>query len=282
MVSPTQVERWFRQRRQAELPNTLQKFCETGWRFVGYVVVYIFIYFPSRWVFYTCILVYGMICLWDKAWLWNIRFCWYNYPYHQVCFCKTHWQLSIWLTRPQHPICLDGQWCLVVLHAGTVLLLVLVHQPVLWCQEEGFLGDVCPPQHHHLPDHVLLDSPLHQDRNPGDDHPRLCWSPAWACQALSLCQLSQDLWRGLCAFLSCLGHHQVFFDICNFYILIFMTRCGLYPTWILYSTLYDAAGFIEFFPAYYIFNSLLVTLQFLHILWTYFLFKVETDSITLF
>ena len=49
----------------------------------------------------------------------------------------------------------------------------------------------------------------------------------------------------------------------------------LYPTWILYSTLYDAAGFIEFFAAYYIFNSLLVTLQLLHILWTYFLFKVN-------
>ena len=60
-----------------------------------------------------------------------------------------------------------------------------------------------------------------------------------------------------------------------------MTRCGLYPTWILYSTLYDAVGFIEFFAAYYIFNGLLVTLQFLHILWTYFLFKVKTNSLTL-
>ena len=61
---------------------------------------------------------------------------------------------------------------------------------------------------------------------------------------------------------------------CNNNSIIFITRCGFYPTWILYSTLYDATGFIEFFPAYYIFNSLLVTLQLLHILWTYFLFKV--------
>ena len=58
---------------------------------------------------------------------------------------------------------------------------------------------------------------------------------------------------------------------------IVFVRCGVYPSWILYSTLYDAAGFIEFFSAYYIFNSLLVTLQFLHILWTYFLFKVTYD-----
>eukprot|EP00090_Calanus_glacialis_P046438 TRINITY_DN9121_c0_g1_i10.p2 TRINITY_DN9121_c0_g1~~TRINITY_DN9121_c0_g1_i10.p2 ORF type:complete len:187 (-),score=52.85 TRINITY_DN9121_c0_g1_i10:220-780(-) len=59
-----------------------------------------------------------------------------------------------------------------------------------------------------------------------------------------------------------------------------ITRCGFYPTWILYSTLYDAAGFIEFFPAYYIFNSLLVTLQLLHILWTYFLFKAIHKALT--
>ena len=39
--------------------------------------------------------------------------------------------LSIQLTQAQHPLFLDGQWCLVVLHAGTVLLLVLVYQPVL-------------------------------------------------------------------------------------------------------------------------------------------------------
>ena len=51
-------------------------------------------------------------------------------------------------------------------------------------------------------------------------------------------------------------------------------RCGIYPAHILYSTLYDAAGFIEFFSAYYIFNGLLVTLQVLHCVWTYFLIKV--------
>ena len=38
---------------------------------------------------------------------------------------------------------------------------------------------------------------------------------------------------------------------------------------------YDAAGFIEFFSAYYIFNGLLVTLQVLHCVWTYFLIKVN-------
>ena len=56
-MAEVQVQRWLRQRRQAELPTTLQKFCETGW----------------RWLFYTSILVYGFVCLWSKPWFWNIR-----------------------------------------------------------------------------------------------------------------------------------------------------------------------------------------------------------------
>ena len=57
-----------------------------------------------------------------------------------------------------------------------------------------------------------------------------------------------------------------------------VTRCAIYPAHILYSTLYDAAWYIEFFSAYYIFNGLLVTLQVLHVVWTYFLFKVISSS----
>ena len=59
-----------------------------------------------------------------------------------------------------------------------------------------------------------------------------------------------------------------------------VTRCAIYPAHILYSTLYDAAWYIEFFSAYYIFNGLLVTLQVLHIVWTYFLFKVITSLLS--
>ena len=41
-------------------------------------------FFSFRWLFYTLILVYGFQCLWRKPWFWNIRHCWYDYPYHQV------------------------------------------------------------------------------------------------------------------------------------------------------------------------------------------------------
>ena len=27
---------------------------------------------------------YGMVVLWGKSWLWDIRYCWYHYPHHAV------------------------------------------------------------------------------------------------------------------------------------------------------------------------------------------------------
>ena len=69
------------------------------------------------------------------------------------------------------------------------------------------------------------------------------------------------------------SYPNIFTDSTNIF-----TRCGIYPGHILYSTLYDAASYIEFFSAYYIFNGLLVTLQLLHLVWTYFLMKVRCDQ----
>ena len=43
-------------------PTKLDKFCETGWRCL----------------YYSGVTLYGVWCLWDKPWLWNIRNCWYG------------------------------------------------------------------------------------------------------------------------------------------------------------------------------------------------------------
>ena len=42
-----------------------------------------------------------------------------------------------------------------------------------------------------------------------------------------------------------------------------------------FSAAVEAPQLVEMFPAYYIFNTLLGTLQLLHILWTYFLVRVS-------
>ena len=51
------IERWLRQRAMAGKPSQLDKFSETGW----------------RWVYYTGIFIWGVKCLWSKKWLWTIK-----------------------------------------------------------------------------------------------------------------------------------------------------------------------------------------------------------------
>lgn len=53
-----------------------------------------------------------------------------------------------------------------------------------------------------------------------------------------------------------------------------VSRLGLLPYRILYFSVYRALEVCEMFPAYYIFNGLLCTLQILHIFWTYFMIKI--------
>lgn len=50
------------------MPSTLEKFCETGWRFV----------------FYSFVFLYGLIVLWSKHWFWDINGCFVEYPRHKV------------------------------------------------------------------------------------------------------------------------------------------------------------------------------------------------------
>merc|ERR1740123_2551080 len=62
-----------------------------------------------------------------------------------------------------------------------------------------------------------------------------------------------------------------------------LLRCVVFPGWILQSTIFDALRYSDHrqvFPAYYIFNGLLIILQCLHIFWTYLLFKAIHRSLT--
>merc|ERR1719317_586105 len=195
-----------------------QDCCETGW----------------RWVFYTCILGYGINCLWDKAWLWDIRFCWYNYPFHQMdndiwwyymLELSFYWSLSI---SQFFDVKRKDFWEMLIHHITTISLIMFS-----WTAHFTRIGTLVMILHD-CADHLLELAKLFRYA-----------SYRKTCDAVFVV----------------------------FSVVWVITRCGLYPSWILYSTLYDVGWILEFFSAYYIFNSLLVTLQLLHILWTYFLFK---------
>jgi len=57
------------------------------------------------------------------------------------------------------------------------------------------------------------------------------------------------------------------------------TRLGLFPTWILYSATVEAPQILEMFPAYYIFNGLFSVLLILHVIWTFFIYKIAFNAL---
>ena len=56
-------------------------------------------------------------------------------------------------------------------------------------------------------------------------------------------------------------------------------RCGVFPAWILYSTVHDAGKFFELSPLYYLFLILLGLLQLLNLIWTFMLVKAIRSAI---
>ena len=58
----------------------------------------------------------------------------------------------------------------------------------------------------------------------------------------------------------------------------FVTRLGIFPTWIIYSVTVEAPQLVQYFPAYFIFNGLLSFLLLLNILWAYYICKVVYQS----
>lgn len=57
-----------------------------------------------------------------------------------------------------------------------------------------------------------------------------------------------------------------------------VSRIGLLPYRIIYYSSYVALGVVPMFSAYYIFNGLLIALQTLHIIWTYFIIRVAIHA----
>lgn len=57
-----------------------------------------------------------------------------------------------------------------------------------------------------------------------------------------------------------------------------VTRLGIYPR-VIYSTSVETTQILTMFPVYYIFNSMLLLLLLLHIVWTYMIFVVVYNSL---
>ncbi|KAF6212790.1 hypothetical protein GE061_010499 [Apolygus lucorum] len=219
-MSVRQVERWLRLRKAQEKPSTLAKFCENSWRCL----------------YYSFSFVYGLWCLWDKPWLWNIDECWTNYPHqsidndvwwYYIISLSFYWSLTI---SQFSDVKRKDFWQMFVHHNATIALMAF-----------SWVCNLCRVGTLVLLIHDCADIFL---------------------EAAKMAKYAK--YQKLC---------DAIFGL--FTVLWLVTRIGIYPVWILYSTTIRAPRIVNtMFPAYYIFNGLLLLLLCLHLFWTHLILKI--------
>ena len=187
-----------------------------------------------RWTYYTSILIWGITTLWTKTWLWNITDCWYNYPYHYVDSDVWWWYMAE----------LSFYWGLLITQ------FIDVKRKDFWVM---FV--------HHAATIILM-------------------SFSWTCNFFkvgTLVLLIHDIAdiflesAKLCKYGGAQKASEGFFG--SFAVSWFVTRLGIFPTWIMYSVTVEAPQLVQYFPAYFIFNGLLSLLLLLNIMWAYYIIQ---------
>ncbi|KAG5283244.1 hypothetical protein AALO_G00039970 [Alosa alosa] len=242
------IQRWFRQRRNQEKPSTLARFCESMWRFT----------------FYLYIFTYGVRFLKKAPWLWNTRECWYNYPY-QALTVDLHYyytlQLSFYLSL------LFSQFT------------DIRRKVVLSCTKTPRIEEGLPPPPAKAPDFLLMF--MHH----------------LATIALITFSYVNNMVR-VGTLVMCLhdasdvlleaakmANYAKCQKLCNLlfvmFALVFMSsRLGIFPVWVLNSTLFESWEIVGPFPSWWLFNLLLLLLQALHTFWSYLIVRIACRAIS--
>ncbi|XP_047520917.1 ceramide synthase 5 isoform X1 [Pieris napi] len=193
-----------------------------------------------RCTFYLYNFSYGVFILWDKEWLWDIDQCYIGYP-HQGVTSDIWWY---------YMISSAFYWSLTFSQFWDV------RRKDFW---QMFV--------HHLATIALL-------------------SFSWVCNLHRIGTLVLLLHDCADIFLEAAkaakyANYQKFCDVIFtiFTVLWIVTRLGIYPFFIIWSTSIRAPMLLPMFAAYYIFNSLLCLLLCLHMVWTWLILQVAYKAI---
>ncbi|XP_073948015.1 ceramide synthase 5-like isoform X3 [Choristoneura fumiferana] len=193
-----------------------------------------------RCTFYLYNFSYGMFILWDKDWLWEIDHCYIGYP-HQGQSDDVWWYYMV-TSAFYWSLTLSQFWD--------------VRRKDFW---QMFV--------HHLATIALL-------------------SFSWVCNLHRIGTLvilshdCSDILLEAAKATKYAGYQKVCDSIfALFTVLWIVTRLGIYPFYIIWSTLIRAPMLLPMFPAYYFFNSLLCLLFALHLVWTWLILQVAYKAI---
>lgn len=194
-----------------------------------------------RFSFYLGIFLYGLTVLWDKKWLWDSRYCWIGYPQHNI-------EPSIFW---YYMIELGFYWS-------------LMFSQFLDVKRKDFIEMFV----HHVATISLLS---------------FSWTDNFVrVGTLVLCMHdSVDFWIEAAKMAKYAKAHKicdVLFAI--FGLIWFITRLVCYPLKILYTTAYESAEILGFWPSLFFFNGWLSLLLILHVYWFSLIVRVAYAALT--
>ncbi|MCL4131119.1 UNVERIFIED_CONTAM: hypothetical protein GTU68_064852 [Idotea baltica] len=192
-----------------------------------------------QFLYYSSMFTYGIYVMLQKPWLYDLNKCWYDYPYHNL-------DSDVWW---YYMISLSFYWAMVFTHFF-----------------EAKRKDFWQMFFHHLVTISLITF-------------------SWTCNFTRVGTLililhdTADIPLQAAKMCIYVGHKA----LCDAVFALFavtwvLTRDCIYPFWIVRNTMFEATNIIPLFPAYYIFNTLLVILLILHFYWTYFIFRIIANT----
>ncbi|XP_030179600.1 ceramide synthase 6 [Lynx canadensis] len=257
------IQRWFRQRCNQEKPSTLTRFCESMWRFSFHLYVFI----------------YGVRFLKKSPWLWNTRHCWYNYPYqplttdlhyYYILELSYYWSLMFsQFTDIKESGQIPGEGCKIPSHRS---------------QRSGSVGlnlHGCPKDftqvqiqdfgimilHHIVAIFLISFSYVNNMARVG---------------TLILClhDSSDALLEA-----AKMANYAKFQKSCDLlfvmFAMVFITaRLGIFPFWVLNTTLFESWEIVGPYPSWWVFNLLLLLVQGLNCFWSYLIIKMACKAIS--
>ncbi|XP_013144273.1 PREDICTED: ceramide synthase 6 isoform X1 [Papilio polytes] len=194
-----------------------------------------------RCIFYLYNFSYGLFVLWDKVWFWEIDQCYVGYPYHGITN-------DIWW---YYMISTAFYWSLTISQFWDV------RRKDFW---QMFV--------HHITTIALL-------------------SFSWVCNMHRIGTLvlvihdCADILLDAAKATKYANYQKLCDTLFAVFTLVWIiTRLGIFPFYIIWSTAIRAPMLHPMFPAYYIFNSLLCLMLGLHLVWTWLILQVAYKAIT--
>ncbi|XP_059925597.1 ceramide synthase 5 [Gadus macrocephalus] len=192
-----------------------------------------------RLTFYLCIFTYGIQFLWRCPWMWDTRHCWYNYPY-QVLTPGLYYYYVMELAF---------YWSLMFSQFTDIkrkdfLVMFIHHMATVSLISFSYANN------------MLRVGSLVMSVHDASD---------FLLEAAKLANYAQ--YQRLCDILFIL-----------FSVAFFLTRLVIFPLWILNTTLFESWAIIGPYPSWWLFNSLLLVLQVLHVIWSYLIARIALKA----